>query len=117
MEIALESAIPTYCGGLGVLAGDTLHACSDLRLPVVGITLVYHDGYFRQELDASGSQLFGLPVLLLRHRSAGERRRGMVIGMEYDSMSNAVERRRPPIFSTTSTSARSYSCICSRQRR
>jgi starch phosphorylase len=57
MEIALRSAIPTYAGGLGVLAGDTLRSAADLSLPLVGVTLVSRAGYFRQELDAQGRQL------------------------------------------------------------
>ncbi len=50
MEVALSSAIPTYAGGLGVLAGDTLRSCADLEVPVVGISLVHRRGYFRQEI-------------------------------------------------------------------
>lgn len=57
MEIALESEIPTYAGGLGVLAGDTLRAAADLELPLVGVTLVSREGYFRQRLDEDGGQL------------------------------------------------------------
>ena len=56
MEICLEQAIPTYSGGLGVLAGDTLRSCADLELPVVGITLLHRKGYFRQHLDSAGQQ-------------------------------------------------------------
>ena len=56
MEIALRSEIPTYAGGLGVLAGDTLRAAADLSLPLVAVTLVSREGYFRQELDANGNQ-------------------------------------------------------------
>lgn len=56
MEIALEPAIPTYSGGLGVLAGDMLHSAADLEVPMVGITLVHRNGYFRQKLDAQGNQ-------------------------------------------------------------
>lgn len=56
MEIALRSDIPTYAGGLGVLAGDTLRAGADLELPLVGITLVSRQGYFRQMLDSEGNQ-------------------------------------------------------------
>jgi starch phosphorylase len=56
MDLALESAIPTYSGGLGVLAGDTLRAAADIGLPMVGISLVYRKGYFRQHLDADGNQ-------------------------------------------------------------
>ena len=56
MEIGLESNLPTYSGGLGVLAGDTLRSAADLGLPVAGVTLVYRQGYFRQHLDAQGNQ-------------------------------------------------------------
>jgi starch phosphorylase len=56
MEVALEDAIPTFSGGLGVLAGDFLRSAADLGLPVVAVTLIYHDGYFLQHLDASGHQ-------------------------------------------------------------
>jgi starch phosphorylase len=56
MEIGLEPHIPTYSGGLGVLAGDTLRSAADLRLPMMGVTLVYRKGYFRQHLDAQGNQ-------------------------------------------------------------
>jgi starch phosphorylase len=56
MEIALQSDIPTYSGGLGVLAGDTLRAAADLELPVVGVSLVHRQGYFRQQLDELGRQ-------------------------------------------------------------
>lgn len=57
MEIALRTEIPTYAGGLGVLAGDTLRAAADLELPMVAVTLVSRAGYFRQRLDADGHQL------------------------------------------------------------
>jgi alpha-glucan phosphorylases len=56
MEMGLDPDIPTYSGGLGVLAGDSLRAAADLRLPLVGITLVHRKGYFRQRLDAEGHQ-------------------------------------------------------------
>jgi len=56
MEIALESAIPTYAGGLGVLAGDTLRAAADSRISMAGITLLSRKGYFRQKLDDNGWQ-------------------------------------------------------------
>jgi len=56
MEIALEDAIPTYSGGLGVLAGDTLRSAADLALPIVGLSLLYRSGHFEQRLDASGKQ-------------------------------------------------------------
>jgi len=56
MEIGLESAIPTYSGGLGMLAGDTLRAAADAGLAMAGITLLSRKGYFRQRLDDQGKQ-------------------------------------------------------------
>jgi glycogen phosphorylase len=56
MEIALRSDIPTYAGGLGVLAGDTLRAAADVGLPMAGISLLHRQGYFEQHLDAHGNQ-------------------------------------------------------------
>ena len=56
MEICLEQAIPTYSGGLGVLAGDTLRSMADLGVPVVAVTLLHRKGYFQQHLDAAGQQ-------------------------------------------------------------
>ncbi len=50
MEIALEEGIPTYSGGLGVLAGDMMRSAADLGVPIVGVTLVSRAGYFRQEI-------------------------------------------------------------------
>ena len=57
MEIALRNEIPTYSGGLGILAGDTMRSATDLDLPMVGVSLVSRAGYFRQEIDSSGRQL------------------------------------------------------------
>lgn len=56
MEIALEPGIPTYSGGLGVLAGDTLRSAADLKVPMVAVTLLHRKGYFYQQLDPSGWQ-------------------------------------------------------------
>jgi starch phosphorylase len=56
MEICLEQAIPTYSGGLGVLAGDTLRSAADLGVPMVAVTLLHRKGYFEQHLDAAGQQ-------------------------------------------------------------
>lgn len=56
MEVGLESDLPTYSGGLGVLAGDTIRAAADLGVPMAAMTLVHRRGYFRQALDASGCQ-------------------------------------------------------------
>jgi glycogen phosphorylase len=55
-EFGLADCLKTYSGGLGVLAGDHLRSASDLGIPLVGIGLAYHDGYFRQWLDAEGWQ-------------------------------------------------------------
>jgi starch phosphorylase len=57
MEVALRSEIPTYSGGLGVLAGDTVRSAADLELPFVTVSLVSRAGYFRQEIDANGRQI------------------------------------------------------------
>lgn len=56
VEFAIDSAIPTYSGGLGVLAGDVIRAAADLGLPVMGVTLLYRKGYFCQHLDDDGNQ-------------------------------------------------------------
>jgi len=56
MEVAIESGMPTYSGGLGVLAGDSLRSCADLRVPIVGVTLLCRKGYFDQKLDEWGGQ-------------------------------------------------------------
>ncbi len=56
MEVALSPDVPTYSGGLGVLAGDTLRAAADLGIPIVGVTLFYRKGYFKQTLDEAGHQ-------------------------------------------------------------
>ena len=53
----LSEALPIYSGGLGNVAGDQLKAASDLGVPVIGVGLLYQQGYFRQELDSSGNQL------------------------------------------------------------
>jgi starch phosphorylase len=56
MEIALDPAVPTYGGGLGILAGDMLRSAADLELPIIAVTLLYRKGYFRQRLDVGGNQ-------------------------------------------------------------
>jgi len=56
MEVAVDERLPTYSGGLGVLAGDHLRAAADLGLPVVAVTLLYRGGYFVQHLDPDGTQ-------------------------------------------------------------
>ncbi len=74
MEFMLSEALPIYSGGLGNVAGDQLKTASDLGVPVIGIGLLYQQGYFRQEIDKNGKQqaLFPyndpgqLPVIPLR---------------------------------------------------
>lgn len=56
MEIGLDARMPTYSGGLGVLAGDTIRSAADLKVPMVAVTLLHRKGYFRQKLDANGWQ-------------------------------------------------------------
>ncbi len=56
MEIALSPALPTYSGGLGMLAGDTLRSAADTEAPMVAVSLVHRRGYFRQHLDSVGQQ-------------------------------------------------------------
>ena len=56
MEIGLDPAIPTYSGGLGMLAGDTVRSAADLGIPMVALALLHRRGYFFQKLDASGWQ-------------------------------------------------------------
>jgi len=57
LEIGFDAHIPTYSGGLGILAGDTLRAAADLELPYVGVTLLYRGGYFKQRLGTAGEQV------------------------------------------------------------
>lgn len=61
MEFGLSEALPIYSGGLGILAGDFLKSAADMAVPVVGIGLLYQQGYFRQILDANGWQLEAFP--------------------------------------------------------
>jgi glycogen phosphorylase len=55
MEVAVDSRMPNYSGGLGVLAGDTLKSCADLKVPAVAVSLMYKNGYFQQRLDEWGN--------------------------------------------------------------
>lgn len=57
MEVGLDPNLPTYSGGLGVLAGDTLRAAADRGVPMVAVTLVHRKGYFRQALEPDGRQV------------------------------------------------------------
>jgi starch phosphorylase len=61
MEIGIDEHIPTYSGGLGILAGDTIKSCADLNIPLVGITLLLENGYFYQKIDEHGNQI-ELPI-------------------------------------------------------
>jgi starch phosphorylase len=62
-EFGLHESLPIYSGGLGVLAGDHLKSASDLGLPLVGVGLFYHEGYFTQAIDSSGWQQESYPRL------------------------------------------------------
>lgn len=57
MEIGIDPKIHTYAGGLGVLAGDTLRSCADLKIPVIAVSLLYKKGYFTQRIDPQGQQI------------------------------------------------------------
>jgi starch phosphorylase len=73
-EFGLTESIPNYSGGLGILAGDHLKASSDLNVPLVGIGLLYQQGYFRQYLNVDGWQqenypdndFYTMPLRLMR---------------------------------------------------
>jgi starch phosphorylase len=78
-EYGLSDCLPVYSGGLGILAGDALKSASDLRIPLVGVGLLYQEGYFRQYLNFDGWQLesyqendvVNLPITLV-HDDHGE---------------------------------------------
>lgn len=82
MEFGLHESIPLFAGGLGVLAGDHLKAASNMALPLVGIGLLYREGYFRQYLDQNGWQqemyptndLFQLPIKKVRDQFGNKMR-------------------------------------------
>ena len=81
LEYALSEALPIYSGGLGNVAGDYLKAASDLGVPVVGVGLLYQQGYFRQTIDADGAQREFYPfndVSLLPRRSGASADGGRV---------------------------------------
>ena len=61
MEIGIDERIPSYSGGLGVLAGDSIKSCADLHVPIVGVTLLSEKGYFYQKIDDQGNQI-ELPI-------------------------------------------------------
>ena len=80
MEFGLHESIPLFAGGLGILAGDHLKAASNMALPLVGVGLLYRNGYFRQFLDADGwqqetypeTELYQLPVERARDSKGAE---------------------------------------------
>lgn len=57
MEVGIDDAVPTYAGGLGILAADTIRSAADLRVPMVAVTLLYRQGYLRQRLLSDGWQV------------------------------------------------------------
>jgi len=61
MEIGIDENIPTYSGGLGILAGDSVKSAADLNVPMVGVTLLSENGYFYQKIDENGNQI-ELPI-------------------------------------------------------
>lgn len=95
LEYGMDTSLPVYSGGLGVLSGDTLKSASDLGLPMVAIGLLYRYGYFRQELSADGWQLekydendwYHMPVTLVRDNSGKPVR----IALELDSVPVQVQ--------------------------
>ena len=64
-EIGISDNLPTYSGGLGVLAGDHIKSSADAGLPMVGISILYKEGYFKQSIDQSGHQLESYPRINL----------------------------------------------------
>ncbi|GAB4364797.1 MAG: glycosyltransferase family 1 protein [Methylohalobius crimeensis] len=85
MEYGLTEALPLYSGGLGMLAGDFLKSCSDLGVPVVGVGLLYQEGYFRQIIDEQGRQVelyphnnpWELPIMPVRNED------GQILRLRY----------------------------------
>lgn len=67
MEFGIHESLPLFAGGLGVLAGDHLKAASDLQVPLIGVGLLYGEGYFRQFLDQNGWQQEEYPAIALSH--------------------------------------------------
>ena len=57
MEVGIDPKVPTYSGGLGILAGDTIRAAADLAYPMVAVTLLTREGYFKQRIAKDGRQL------------------------------------------------------------
>ena len=93
MEFGLHESLPIYSGGLGVLAGDHLKSASDLGVPLVGVGILYNQGYFRQSLDSEGRQqetYASTDTDLLPIRAGAGRRRAA------GSRPGRYPRRNPP---------------------
>src|SRR5581483_6309830 len=79
-EFGLSECLPIYSGGLGILAGDHVKAASELGLPLVGVGIVYQEGYFRQYLNADGWQqerypindFYNLPILPVKEKDGNQ---------------------------------------------
>ena len=90
-EFGLVDCLPIYSGGLGVLAGDHLKSASDLGLPLVGVGLLYQQGYFAQYLNADGWQqerylsndFYNMPLHLERDRNGSELRIGVQLSRSH----------------------------------
>src|SRR5665647_1715559 len=79
-EFGFHESFPIYSGGLGILAGDHCKAASDLRLPFIGVGLLYRQGYFHQTIDGDGNQIAtnadsnfeDLPIAPAKHADGSE---------------------------------------------
>jgi hypothetical protein len=92
MEVDLDPAMPTYSGGLGMLAGDSLRAAADLAMPMVGVTLLHRKGYFRQLWGAN------IPSVSLQVKQPSTRTRGAVSqrGHSASRLARAAHCVNPP---------------------
>ena len=81
-EIGLWSDLHTYSGGLGVLAGDHVKSAADAGVPLVGVTLLYHQGYARQHIDGNGVQTETFPEFDPRHHLT---KTDIIIELQLDS--------------------------------
>jgi len=84
MEFGIDESLPIYSGGLGVLAGDHLKAAAELGIPLVGMGLLYRDGYFRQGLDTAGRQTEAREHF--DPRAAGLVREDVTVAVELDGV-------------------------------
>jgi starch phosphorylase len=95
-EFGIHESVPVYSGGLGVLSGDHLKSASDLGLPLVGVGLMYREGYFRQYLTVDGWQqerypendFFNLPLIPARKDEGGRKKEERKNGHASDSTFN-----------------------------